>query len=136
MPHVTDKRPPVELGRDLWEGNAPSYKTLPPTKGAAVALPGTSTIQSGGRVVRGAGITGGPHETFGDSTVTVAYSHAQSWDRLVAVLTAKFGGKEVIVSEGGTHIAAAQGSARIALMDESVRFPAGARLVVYVGATS
>ena len=31
-------------------------------------------------------ITGGPHETFGVSTVVVRYSGAQNWDRLVAVL--------------------------------------------------
>src|SRR5437763_7859172 len=132
MPHVTDKRPPVELGRDLWEGNAPSYKTLPPTKVAAVALPGTSVIQSTGRVVRGARITGGPHETFGDSTVTVAFSGAQSWDRLVAVLTATVRGKQIVVSAGGTRLSGAQGTARIPLLDESVRIPAGVRLVVSV----
>ena len=39
-----------------------------------------------GKVVRGARITGGPHETFGDSTLVVRYSGAQNWDRLVAVL--------------------------------------------------
>jgi pimeloyl-ACP methyl ester carboxylesterase len=131
-----DKQAPVELAHDPWNGKTTSYKALPATKLAAVALPGTTTIQTGGKVVRGARITGGPHETFGDSTVTIAYSHAQSWDRLVAVLTMRSGGKETIVSEGGTRLAAAQGTAKIALMDESVRVPAGARLVVYVGATS
>ena len=42
-----------------------------------------------GKVVRGVRITGGPHETFGDSTVVVRYSGAQNWDRLVAVLAVR-----------------------------------------------
>ena len=39
-----------------------------------------------GKVVRSVRVTGGPHETFGDTTVVVRYSGAKSWDRLVAVL--------------------------------------------------
>ena len=50
-------------------------------------LPGSTTMSgANGKVVRGVRITGGPHETFGDSTVVVRYSGAKSWDRLVAVL--------------------------------------------------
>ena len=131
-----EKRPPVELAHDPWDGKTTSYRTLPPTKIAAVTLPGTTTIQSGGSVVRGARLTGGPHETFGASTVAVTYSGAKSWDRLVAVLTQKVGGKETVISAGGTRLSAAQGTAKIVLMDEIVRVPAGARLVVYLGATS
>jgi hypothetical protein len=135
-PNGIDTQPPVELAHDPWDGKVTPYKGLPPTKVAAVALPGTTAIASGGKVVRAARITGGPHETFGDATVTVGYSRAQTWDRLVAVLTVKSRGKESVVSEGGARLTGAQGTARIALLDESVRIPAGARLVVYVAATS
>jgi alpha-beta hydrolase superfamily lysophospholipase len=135
-PNGIEKKPPVELAHDPWDGKTTVYRSLPPTKVAAVALPGTTSIKTGGNVVRGARLTGGPHETFGDSSVKVAYSAAQGWDRLVAVLMTRAGGREVVVSTGGTRLTAAHGTAKIALMNESVRVPAGAKLVVSVGATS
>jgi hypothetical protein len=85
-------------------------------------------------VVRGARLTGGPHETFGDSTVTVPYSNAKGWDRLVAVLT--IAGNPTPISAGGIKLTAASGVAKIHLLNESVLVPAGAKLVVYLGATS
>ena len=130
-----DKRSPVELGHDPWDGKTTSYAGLPPTKFTSVALPGTTTMQSpGGKVQRGARLTGGPHETFGDSTVTVRYSGAKGWDRLVAVLT--MAGNNTPISAGGIKISAASGVATIKLMNESVLVPAGKRLVVTLGATS
>ncbi|HUJ91084.1 MAG TPA: hypothetical protein VLW05_00175, partial [Gaiellaceae bacterium] len=130
-----DKKPPVELAHDPWDGTTTSYPGLPPTTSASVALPGTTTMQSpGGKVVRGARLTGGPHETFGDSTVTVRYSGAKGWDRLVAVLTVA--GTSTPVSEGGVKLAAASGVATIRLMNEAALVPAGRRLVVTLGATS
>jgi alpha-beta hydrolase superfamily lysophospholipase len=129
------KKPAVELAHDPWDGATTSYRTLPPTKFTSVALPGTTTMRSpGGKVVRGARLTGGPHETFGDSTVTVRYSGAKSWDRLVAVLTVD--GNPVPISAGGTKISGANGVATIKLMNESALVPAGKRLVVTLGATS
>ena len=130
-----DKKPPVELAHDPWDGSTTSYAALPPTKFTSVALPGTTTMRSpGGKVVRGARLTGGPHETFGDSTVTVRYSGAKGWDRLVAVLTVD--GTATPISEGGTKISAASGVATIRLMNEAALVPAGKRLVVTLGATS
>jgi alpha-beta hydrolase superfamily lysophospholipase len=130
-----DKKPTVELAHDPWNGSTTSYAGLPPTKFTSVALPGTTTMQSpGGKVQRGARLTGGPHETFGDSTVTVRYSGAKSWDRLVAVLTVA--GNNTPISAGGTKISGTNGVATIRLMNESVLVPAGKRLVVTIGATS
>ena len=130
-----DKKPAVELAHDPWNGSTTSYAGLPPTKFTSVALPGTTTMQSpGGKVQRGARLTGGPHETFGDSTVTVRYTGAKSWDRLVAVLTVA--GNNTPISAGGTKISGANGVATIRLMNESVLVPAGKRLVVTIGATS
>jgi hypothetical protein len=130
-----DKKPTVELAHDPWNGSTTSYAGLPPTKFTSVALPGTTTMQSpGGKVQRGARLTGGPHETFGDSTVTVRYSGAKSWDRLVAVLTVA--GNNTPISAGGTKISGTNGVATIRLMNESVLAPAGKRLVVTIGATS
>jgi alpha-beta hydrolase superfamily lysophospholipase len=137
IPNGIDTQPRVELAHDPWDGKTTSYRALPATRAASISLPGRARIESGGgKVVRAARITGGPHETFGDSAVTVAYSDARSWDRLVAVLTVEARGRETVISAGGTKLAGAQGTARIALMDESVRVPAGGRLVLYLGATS
>jgi len=130
-----EKQPPVVLAHDPWDGKTTAYKTLPPTKFASVALPGTTTMTSpGGKVVRGARLTGGPHETFGDSTVTVRYSGAKNWDHLVAVLTVD--GTSTPITAGGTKLTGSSGVATIRLMNESVLVPAGKRLVVTIGATS
>jgi alpha-beta hydrolase superfamily lysophospholipase len=124
----------VVLGHDPWDGKPTTYAGLPPVKNVTVALPGSTTIQSGGKVARGVRITGGPHETFGDSTVTVRYSNAKGWDRLVAVLTVA--GQSTPITAGGVKLTAASGTAKIKLMNEAVRVPAGAKLVLYLGATS
>jgi alpha-beta hydrolase superfamily lysophospholipase len=133
-PNGVDKGATVQLAHDPWDGKTTTYSGLPPTTTSSVALPGTTTIASGGKVVRGARLTGGPHETFGDSTVTVRYSGAKNWDRLVAVLT--IAGQSTPISAGGIKLTKASGVATIHLLNESVLVPAGARLVVYLGATS
>jgi alpha-beta hydrolase superfamily lysophospholipase len=124
----------VELAHDPWDGKTTTYAGLPPTKTVSVALPGTSAIESGGKVVRGARVTGGPHETFGDSTVTVRYSGAKDWDRLVAVLAVA--GSSTPITTGGVKLTSTSGVATIRLLNESVLVRAGARLVLYLGATS
>jgi alpha-beta hydrolase superfamily lysophospholipase len=134
QPNGIDKQATVELAHDPWDGKTTTYAGLPATKTASVSLPGTTAIETGGRVVRGARLTGGPHETFGDSTVTVRYSGAKAWDRLVAVLA--IAGTSTPISAGGVKLTASSGVATIHLMNESVLVPAGARLVVYLGATS
>jgi hypothetical protein len=87
-----------------------------------------------GKVVRSVKITGGPHETFGDSTVTIKYSGAKSWDRLVAVLAVQ--GSTTPITAGGVKLTKPSGTATIKLMDESVKVPAGKKLVVYLSSTS
>ena len=125
----------VELGHDPYDGKTTTYTTAPATKTIAVALPGSTTMSgANGKVVRSVRITGGPHETFGDSTVTVAYSGAASWDRLVAVLAVS--GNPSPISAGGVKLDAASGTATIKFMDEAVRIPAGKKLVVYLSSTS
>jgi alpha-beta hydrolase superfamily lysophospholipase len=133
-PNGIDK-PRVELAHDPWDGKTTVYTGLPPTKIASVILPGTTTMSGAtGRLVRSVRITGGPHETFGDSTVVVPYTNAKQWDRLVAVLTVQ--GSTTPISAGGVKLTAASGKATIRLMNESVRFPAGKKLVLYLSSTS
>jgi predicted acyl esterase len=124
----------VELAHDPWDGTTTSYRTLPPTRSASVTLPGTTTLAPGAQVTRGARLTGGPKETFGGGTVTVRYSGAQSWPRLVA--TVSVAGSSVPVTVGAVKIVKPAGVATIHLLDEVVLLPSGKRLSVTLGATS
>jgi hypothetical protein len=131
-PNGIDKRV-IELGHDPYDGTATPYTGIPPTKTVSVTLPGTATITgAGGKVVRGARITGGPNETFGVSTVVVRYSGGKSWDRLVAVLAV---GRTAITA-GGIKLNTAQGTATIKLMNQALRVAAGQKLTLYLSSTS
>src|SRR5581483_1985242 len=125
---------PVQLAHDPWDGKTTTYDALPPTKTIPVELPGTTTLKNGAGSVRGVRLTGGPHETFGDSTVTVRYSSAKGWDHLVASVTVA--GSSTPVTVGGVKITTTSGIATIHLLNESVLLPAGRRVVVTLGATS
>lgn len=128
-------RPYIELAHDPWDGKTTLYRSTPPTKTISVSLPGSSTISgSAGKVVRAVRVTGGPHETFGDSTVAVEYTGAQSWDRLVAVLAVQ--GSSTPITAGGVKLTAPSGKVTIKLMNESVRFAAGKKLVLYLSSNS
>jgi alpha-beta hydrolase superfamily lysophospholipase len=131
---VTRAPATVMLAADPFAGAPRAYTGLPPTKTISVGLPGTTTLRGGGTVVRGARFTGGPHETFGDGTVTVHYANASGWDHLVAVVRAD--GVASPITEGGMRITARTGIATIPLMDESVLVPRERRVTVTVGATS
>jgi alpha-beta hydrolase superfamily lysophospholipase len=125
----------IVLAHDPWNGKTTLYPGIPRTKTVSVLLPGTSTLATPqDKVVRSVRLTGGPHETFGDSTVTIRYSGAKAWDRLVAVLTVA--GNSTPITAGGVKLGAASGVATIRLMNECVLVPAGKRLVVTLGATS
>jgi len=124
----------VQLAHDPWDGKLTSFAGLPPTKRVTVSLPGTTRIGPSGKVARGVRITGGPHETFGDSTLTVHYSGMKNWDHLVAVLSAS--GIPTAISTGACALTGTSGVAQIHFMNESVRVPAGAKFVVTLAATS
>jgi alpha-beta hydrolase superfamily lysophospholipase len=125
----------ILLAHDPWDGKATAYAGLPRTKRVTVNLPGSTTVTgAGGKAVRSVRVTGGPHETFGDTTVTVRYSNAQGFDHLVAVLAVQ--GAATPISAGGTKLKSASGTATIRLMNEVVRVPAGKKLVLYLSSTS
>jgi hypothetical protein len=125
----------VLLAHDPWDGKTTAYAGVPGTKKVTVNLPGSATIDGAtGKVVRSVRITGGPHETFGDSTVTVRYSNANGFDHLVAVLAAQ--GSATPISAGGVKLKGTSGTATIRLMNEVVRVPAGRKLVLYLSSTS
>lgn len=123
----------IELGHDPYDGKTTTTTTLPAVKTASVTLPGSTTMSgSNGKVVRGARITGGPHETFGVTKVVVRYSGAQNWDRLVAVLAVG----TTPITAGGVKLNAAQGTVTINLMNEMLKVPAGKKLTLYLAPTS
>jgi alpha-beta hydrolase superfamily lysophospholipase len=132
----TVNQPEVELGHDPFDGKTTEFKSPQPPpiiKSTSVMLPGSTTMSgSNGKVVRSVRITGGPHETFGDSTVTVRYSGAQDWDRLVAVLALG----STPITAGGVKINTAQGIVTIRLMNQMLRIPAGKKLTLYLSSTS
>jgi alpha-beta hydrolase superfamily lysophospholipase len=135
LPNGIQAQPPIELAHDPWDGRTTTYKTLPATKTMSVALPGSTTMSgSSGKVVRSVRVTGGPHETFGDSSITVSYSGAKLWDHLVAVLTVA--GNSTPISVGGVKFSASSGRVTIKLMNEAVRIAAGKKLVLYLSSTS
>jgi len=124
----------VELAHDPWDGKTNSYAKLPGTRTASVNLPGKSLIKGAHFGSRSARLTGGPHETFGDGTVTVHYSGATNYTHLVATISIQ--GGNTIVTEGAAPITSSSGVVKIPLMNEAVLLPRGKRLRVRLGATS
>jgi esterase/lipase len=123
----------VELGHDPYDAKTTTFPSVPPVKRITVRLPGTTTITgTTGKVVRGVRITGGPHETFGVTSVTVPYSNAKAWDRLVAVVAVG----TTPITAGGVKLGGSSGTATIKLMDQAVRIGAGQKVTVYLASTS
>jgi alpha-beta hydrolase superfamily lysophospholipase len=139
LDHYVQGRPPtptggVVLAHDPWDGATTHYSGLPPTRSVSVALPGATTLRSGGHVSRRIRLTGAAHETFGDGTVVVRYTGAKDWSQLVAAVTVA--GQAAPVTVGAVPISKPAGVATIHLLDESVLLPPGKRLTVTVAATS
>jgi alpha-beta hydrolase superfamily lysophospholipase len=124
----------VELAHDPWDGTTTTYRKLPQTQTASVNLPGKTSLNGPRFAFRSARLTGGPHETFGDGSVTVRYSGAKSWTHLVATVWIK--GGNTVVTEGAAPIKSSSGIVKIPLMNEALFLPRGKKLEVGIGATS
>jgi alpha-beta hydrolase superfamily lysophospholipase len=124
----------VQVAHDPWDGKSAVYTKLPKTRKASVNLPGKTKLSGGGFATRSARLTGGPHETFGDGSVTVHYSSAKNWTHLVATVLVK--GSKTPVTEGAAPIKSSSGTVKIPLMNEAVLLPRGKKLVVKLGAVS
>jgi dienelactone hydrolase len=124
----------VFLAHDPWDNSVSGYQKLPLTRKASVNLPGKTKLSGGAFATRGARLTGGPHETFGDGFVTAHYSGAVNWTHLVATVSVK--GSKTPVTEGAAPVPSSSGTVKIPLMDEAVRLPRGKKLVVKLGAVS
>jgi dienelactone hydrolase len=124
----------VELGHDPWHGTTTTYKKLPATRWVNVNLPGNTKLTGSAFATRRARLTGGPHETFGGGVLSVRYTGAKSWTRLVGTVSVK--GQKTPVTEGAARIESGSGVVWIPLMDEAARLPRGKKLVVKLGAAS
>ncbi|HZT94956.1 MAG TPA: CocE/NonD family hydrolase [Gaiellaceae bacterium] len=121
----------VQLAHDPFDGTPSFYKGIPRTRHMSVNLPGRTTLTKPATVSRSVRLTGGPLETFGDSSVVVRYSGAQQWGDLVATVAAK--GSSTPVTYGAAPVTRKAGVLRIPLSDQAVLLPRGKRIVVTVG---
>ena len=126
--------PSAELAPDPWRG---SPAALPPTKRVGFALHGTKTIGAKGVVVRSTR-TRSALETFGAGSVRARVRLRGGWLRVVAVVVARRGRSDTVVSEGGVNTAGLRGrrTLTIRLIDTATLIPRGSRLRVYIAATS
>jgi alpha-beta hydrolase superfamily lysophospholipase len=123
----------VELAHDPWKGSTTSYSALPRTRHMSVNLPRSKRIAANGSVSRTVRPTGGPLETFGDSSLSVRYSRNSVLTEIRAMVSVKSG---AVVTVGAAKIAGGSGVVKIPLLDEAVLVPRGKRLVVTVGGTT
>jgi dienelactone hydrolase len=137
---VVGEHPPgpgggVELAHDPWDGTTSFFKGLPRVRHKNVNLPGAKGIASNRSVKRSVRLTGGPFETFGDSSLSVRYSgNSGAWTELRAMVS--FKGAKAPITVGAARIGKGSGVVRIPLLDEAVLVPRGRRIVVTVGSTS
>jgi len=123
----------VVLAHDPWDGSTTSFKGVPATRHVFVNLPGTKKLASNGVATRSTRLPGGPLETFGDGYLTVRYSGANLWGRLVATVAVK--GRSTPLTLGAVNLSKPAGVIRIPLSNQAVLLPRGKRLVVTVGMT-
>jgi dienelactone hydrolase len=125
----------VELAHDPWDGKTNLYKGLPATRRQSVNLPGTKLIDGTGSARRTVRLTGGPFETFGNSSLSVRYSnHQADLKQIRAMVSVK--GSKTPVTFGAARLTNQAGVVRIPLSNQAVLLPRGKRLVVTVGFTS
>jgi len=135
-----DKRPPIELASDPWNGKTTSYKSFPKTKTLTFSLKGSRRITASDKIARTVKLPRRRLETFGSASVTVRLSTATSWPHLIAVLSALTpGGGETVISEGGIPTSGLTGQAKrvtIRLLDDATPIPSGSRLELTLASAS
>ena len=124
----------VVLADEPLYGSTTTTPGPPATGTASVMLPGRTTLSARAHVTRRVRLAGGPNETFGTPAVTVRYSAAHRWDRLVAQVTVE--GEQGPLAVGGVRLEAESGAVTIRLSSGNALLPRGRRLAVTIGATS
>jgi alpha-beta hydrolase superfamily lysophospholipase len=124
----------VELAHDPWDGSTTSYTALPQARHMSLNLPGSKRIPANGSATRSVRPTGGPLETFGNSSLSIRYSGNSALTEIRAMVSVK--GSSAPVTVGAAKLARGSGVVKIPLLDEAVLVPRGKRLVVTVGGIS
>jgi predicted acyl esterase len=140
VPNGIDTGKRVELAPDPWTGKTYRYAELPQTKRLSFTLKGKEAIGAAGKIVRTVKLPRRALETFGSAVLRVSASSTAGWPHLVGVLSALTpGGKEIVVSEGGTQTAGLTGKARsiaIRFSDDATLIPSGSRLRLTLASAS
>jgi alpha-beta hydrolase superfamily lysophospholipase len=124
----------IELAHDPWDGSTTSYTALPQARHMSLNLPGSKRIPANGSATRSVRPTGGPLETFGDSSLSIRYSGNSALTEIRAMVSVK--GSSAPLTVGAAKLARGSGVVKIPLLDEAVLVPRGKRLVVAVGGIS
>jgi pimeloyl-ACP methyl ester carboxylesterase len=138
MPNGVDTEKPVEVAPNPWLGRTVSFAGLPKVKQLTFASRGRANVAARGKAVRQWPLKG-PIEQFGAPVVRVTASTPTQWPHLVAVLTAvRPDGSETVLSDGGaaTSFGRAARTISFKLVSDANLIPRGARLRLYLGATS
>jgi alpha-beta hydrolase superfamily lysophospholipase len=138
VPNGIDTEPPVELAPDPWTGRTYSYRSLPARKTLRLAFSGRREITSTGKVVRTLARRKERLETFGAPTLRVALSSTTGWPHVVAVLSARKLGRDIVVSSGGARVRLGKKPKQVSikLISQVTNIPPRSRLRLTVAATS
>jgi pimeloyl-ACP methyl ester carboxylesterase len=141
VPNGVDQEKPVQVAADPWKGKAASFARVPNVRlwRSRLFSPRGRTIGPHGRIVETTRPLKRDLEQFGAPLVNLIASTPSQWPHLVAVVTTLDPhGKETVLSEGGalTSFGRAWKSVRFKLISDANLLRRGARLRVYIGATS
>jgi len=139
LPNGVDKEKPVQVAPDPWRGKPASFAKLPVVKRFSLRSSGPAGIGPRGKIVRTFPPLKRTVEQFGAPTVRIIASTQSQWPHLVAVVTAvDRGGKETVLSEGGTltTLSPKWRGVSFRLISDANLIRRGTRLRVYLGATS
>jgi hypothetical protein len=139
IPNGVDREKRVQIAADPWNGRAASFTRVPTAGRRTFVSHGRFSLSATRRVVRTFRPLQTKLEQFGAPILGVIGSTTTRWPHLVAVVTAVDSrGKETVLSEGGALSPFGGKSTRVAfrLISSANFVPRGARLRVYLGATS
>ncbi|HXG77181.1 MAG TPA: alpha/beta fold hydrolase [Gaiellaceae bacterium] len=126
----------VFVSPERFAGQLAQSAALPRTRTSTFALPGVTTFAQRGKAVRRTARLSRALEVFGAPTVEASIAASGGWSRLVAVLSARVAGREVVVSAGGVPVQQGARKVAIRLIDQATFLPRGTRLTLTLASAS
>jgi predicted acyl esterase len=132
-PNGVEKEKPVQIASDPWQRSV-AFAQPPATKRFMLNRSGAHSLSARGKLVYTWAPLKRTVEQFGSPVVTVTAKTPTQWPHLVAVLTMG----DTVLSEGGTltSFGTTSKSVRFKLISDANLLKRGARLRLYLGATS